>query len=337
MMPAQNIPLMKVPLTMRAVVFDGRLQYVEDYPVPQAGNGWALVRVHEAGICKTDMEIMKGYLGFRGILGHEFIGRVVKCDADPSWIGKFVTGEINAACGFCEACLKGLGRHCPDRLTLGIDGLNGCMAEYCALPIANLLEIPDGLPEERAVLMEPLSAACELLEQVPLHGNERIVVLGDGRLGILCAWVLVAAVSDVTLVGHHPEKLKLANWRHLRRTDQIVHIREKADIVVEATGSSQGLRDALTICRPRGTVVLKSTIAVPDRVDLSPVVIHELTLIGSRCGRFREGLAMMMAWPDMPLERLITAHYPLVHAAAAFERASGPDMLKVVLDVPTVC
>jgi alcohol dehydrogenase len=323
-----------IPLTMQAVVFDGRLKFVEDHPVPKPRPGWTLIRVHQAGICKTDAEITKGYLGFRGVLGHEFTGTVVCCDGDPSWIGKFVVGEINAACGVCDWCREGLGRHCPDRLTLGIDRLDGCMAEYCTLPVANLIEIPDGLAEERAILTEPLSAACEILEQVPLQGHERVIVIGDGRLGILCAWVLATVASEVTLVGHHAKKLETATWRHLQRTDSIKHIKSKADIVVDATGSGRGIQDAMTLCRPRGTIVLKSTVADPCKVNLAPVVIDELTVIGSRCGRFRDGLSMMTAWPDMPLARLITARYPLEQFVAAFDRAARPDTLKVVLDFP---
>ena len=326
--------MIDIPLTMQAVVFDGCLRFVEDHPVPEPRPGWALVRVHQAGICKTDLEIIKGYLGFRGILGHEFTGTVVRCDDDPSLIGKCVAGEINAACGICEWCRKSLGRHCPDRLTLGIDRLDGCMAEYCTLPVANLFEIPDGLPNERAILLEPLSAACEILEQVPLQGHERVIVLGDGRLGILCAWVLSTVVPDITLVGHHPKKLAKAAWRHLKRTDNMNEIHQAADIVVEATGCSQGIQDAMTLCRPRGTIVLKSTVADKGRINLAPVVIDELTVVGSRCGRFRDGLAMMTAWPDMPLARLITARYPLDQAVAAFDRATRPDMLKVVLELP---
>lgn len=331
--PPRGRPPRTLPAHMQAVVFDGRLRIVSNHAVPMPKEGWALICVHQAGICRTDLEILKGYLGFRGIPGHEFTGTVIRCGSDPSWIGKEVAGEINAACGACAACRQGLGRHCPHRLTLGILGLDGCMAEYCSLPVSNLVEIPPGLGRERAILMEPLSAACEILEQVSFLGTERVIVLGDGRLGILCAWVLATAVKDITLVGHHAEKLAAARWRHLRTAERIAPDARGADIVVEATGSTAGLRDALTLCRPRGTVVLKSTLAEVYELDLSPVVIHELTLLGSRCGCFRRGLALMNAWPDMPLSRLITARYPLRHARAAFERAAAPDALKVVVDV----
>jgi alcohol dehydrogenase len=318
---------------MMAAVFDGELKLVPDYPATEPGPGWARIKVMLAGICKTDMEIMKGYKGFKGVLGHEFVGVVEQCD-DPAWIGKRVVGEINVACGHCRWCARGLGRHCPERSTLGIMNHDGCMAEYCVLPMENLLIVPEDIPNERAVLMEPLSAACEILEQLHFHGNERIVVLGDGRLGILCAWVLSTVASDVTLVGRHPEKLALADWRGIKRCLWTEAIESGADIVVEATGSGQGIATAILLCRPRGTIVLKSTVALQGEVNLAPVVINELTILGSRCGRFTDGLAMMRKFPDMPLERMITARYPLAEVQAAFVRAGQRDVLKILLEMP---
>jgi len=317
---------------MRAVVFDGALRYEPDYPAPSIPPGWALIRVKAAGICKTDMELTKGYMGFKGVLGHEFIGTVAQCDT-AQWIGKSVVGEINAACGACEWCARGLGRHCPHRVTLGIDRLDGCMADYCMLPVANLLEIPSELSEDRAILTEPLSAACEILEQLPLSGAERAVVLGDGRLGILCAWVLATTLSDVTVIGHHPEKLALAAWRHIQVASSPDEIAGNADIVVEATGSGQGIVEAMALCRPRGTIVLKSTVALQGDVNLAPIVINELTVLGSRCGQFKDGLQVLTGYPDMPVERLITARYPIEEAERAFVRATERDALKVVLDL----
>ncbi len=318
---------------MRAVVFDGTLRYVDDYPVPEMpGKGWALIRILLAGICKTDMEIIKGYMGFNGILGHEFVGTVEQCD-DTGWIGKQVVGEINAACGQCEWCKKGLGRHCPDRTTLGIQGLNGCMADYCFLPEVNLLEIPQSMSKDRAVLVEPLSAACEILEQVRLQGNERAVVMGDGRLGILCAWALSTVLSNVTLIGHHREKVEKAKWHDLKTVSESSRIKPGADLVVEATGSGAGLTEAMSLCRPRGTIVLKSTVASQGELNLAPAVINELTLMGSRCGRFRDGLNMLESYPDMPVERLITGRYRIENALEAFQRASKPDAFKVLLEM----
>ncbi len=221
--------------TMAAALFDHELRYVKDHPRPEAKPGWARIRVQLAGICKTDVEIMKGYLGFKGVLGHEFVGVVDHCN-DAAWIGQRVVGEINAACGRCAWCARGLGRHCPNRTTLGIDRHDGCMAEFCILPVENLSIVPAEIPDERAVLTEPLSAACEIMEQLPIQGTERIVVLGDGRLGILCAWALATVSPDVTIVGRHPEKLHLAQWRGIKTASDAEWIEPGVDIGVEATG-----------------------------------------------------------------------------------------------------
>ncbi|MBN2438454.1 MAG: alcohol dehydrogenase catalytic domain-containing protein [Deltaproteobacteria bacterium] len=317
---------------MMAAVFDDGLKLVQDHPIAEPGPGWARIKVTVAGICKTDMEIMKGYLGFRGVLGHEFVGVVDRCD-DPVWIGQRVVGEINAACGHCHWCAQGLGHHCPNRTTLGILNHDGCMAEFCTLPMENLFIVPADISNDQAVLTEPLSAACEILEQLPVHGDERVVVLGDGRLGILCAWALSTVVSDVTLVGRHPEKLRLAQWRGIRTCIGTDRIKNGADIVVEATGSGQGIGAAISLCRPRGTIVLKSTVAIQGDVNLAALVINELTLLGSRCGRFVDGLAMMNQFPDMPLTRMISARYPLSEVHEAFVRSQRRDVMKVLLDI----
>ncbi|MBI5592853.1 MAG: alcohol dehydrogenase catalytic domain-containing protein [Deltaproteobacteria bacterium] len=316
---------------MRAVVWDRQLRFLSNYPVPGVQPGWARIRVKTAGICRTDLELTKGYLGFSGVLGHEFIGTVESCE-DIRWIGKRVAGEINVACGHCSWCLKGQGRHCPGRTTLGIDRLDGCMADYCILPVSNLIEIPAGISDDRAVFIEPLSAACEILEQLSLNGSQRIVVLGDGRLGILCAWVLSTVVSDVTLIGHHPEKLALSAWNGINTTRDGKYY-SGADVVVEATGSATGLAQAMTLCRPRGIIVLKSTIAVSAAVNLSPIVIHELTVLGSRCGRFHHGLTLMEEHPDMPLESLITNRFPIEGAPEAFHQAARNSAIKILLDL----
>ena len=317
---------------MKAVVFDHGLQYVEDYPQPQPGPGWARIRVRVAGICKTDLEITRGYKGFKGVLGHEFLGRVDSCD-DPAWIGQRVVGEINVACGSCDWCAQGLERHCPERNALGIVNQDGCMAEYCLLPTANLFAVEPEISDDRAVLTEPLAAAGEIIEQLSPNGTERVVVLGDGRLGILCAWALATVVRDVTLLGHHPEKLEIARWRGIKTSLRGEGVAPGADIVVDATGSGRGLTQAMSLCRPRGVIVLKTTVAARGEVNLAPLVVNELTLVGSRCGRFGDALAMMRAWPDMPLERLITDRYPLHKAREAFVRAESGQALKVVLEI----
>lgn len=320
--------------TMRAVVFDDGLKAALHYPVPDVQSGWARIRVQLAGICKTDLEIMKGYRRFRGVLGHEFLGVVERCD-DASRIGQRVVGEINAACGRCDMCARGLGRHCPEATTLGIVNHDGCMADYCVLPAENLFIVDPAISDERAVLTEPLSAACEILKQLPLRGTERVVVLGDGRLGILCAWAIATVAPDVTLVGHHPEKLEIARWRNIRTALKHVEVPPGADIVVEATGSGAGIAQAMSLCRPRGVIVLKSTVAAQGEINLAPIVIDELTVVGSRCGRFRDGLAMMRDFPDMPLERLITDRYPFRDVLQAFARAQSGRALKVLLDFST--
>lgn len=314
---------------MRAVFFDGALTFSPTHPEPTRLPGWAKVKVAKAGICGTDLEIVKGYMGFLGVLGHEFVGRVVESDT-PALLGKRVVGEINAACGHCPVCAKGLGRHCLNRSVLGIAGLDGCMADFCVLPDANLLPLPATLSDRAATLVEPLAAACEILEQVPLAGDERAVVLGDGRLGALCAWVLASRLPDVTLLGHHPEKLATAAWRNLRT--ELSGGSGQADLVVEATGTGRGLVQAMALCRPRGTIVLKSTVAAAEAVNLSPLVINEITVVGSRCGRFSRALDLLAAFPDLPLERLVSAEFPVERALDAFERARRKDAFKVLLD-----
>jgi alcohol dehydrogenase len=326
---------------MRAIVFDGHLQLVRDYPIPKVMSGWARIRILKAGICTTDIEITKGYKGFRGVLGHEFVGVVeppVPRGADPAWIGRRVVGEINVGCGACDLCAIGMERHCFHRKALGILDLDGCMADYCMLPLRNLHEVPASIPDNRAVLMEPLSAACEILGQIALTGSERAVVLGDGRLGILCAWVLLTALQDVTLVGRHPAKLEKARWGDLKTTPTYPSsLKGSVDIVVEATGSTGGLADAMALCRPRGTIVLKSTMASEIEVDLSAAVVNELTLLGSRCGPFEMGLNVLASYPNMPLERLISAEYPMDQGLAAFEEARQPDTLKVLIYMAGAC
>jgi len=317
---------------MRAVVFDGSLRVVDDYPVPELRPEWARIRIQTAGICKTDMELVKGYRDFTGVLGHEFVGVVDACDRQE-WIGKKVVGEINVSCGHCQWCRKGLGRHCSAGTTLGIVNHDGCMADYCLLPVNNLMEVPADVSDDRAVFTEPLSAACEIIEQLPMTGAQRVVVLGDGRLGILCAWALATVLSDVTLFGHHPEKLQRAMWRHIRTTADAAQIRPGADIVVDATGSAGGMTEAMRLCRPRGVIVLKTTIAGRSDINLAPLVINEISLVGSRCGQFRDGIKMLRDYPDMPVERLITDRYPIADALAAFDRATRPDAMKVLLRV----
>lgn len=317
---------------MRAVVFDGRVQFSQRYAIPEVPRDWARIRVHLAGICGTDMEILKGYQQFKGVLGHEFVGVVDQCDC-ADWLGQRVVGEINVSCGQCEWCKRGLKRHCARREVLGIRHLNGCMADYCVLPTSNLVIVPAAMTHEVALLIEPLSAACEILDQVQLAGTERAVVLGDGPLGILCAWVLSTVLSDVTLAGRHPYKMEKAKWRTIKMVQGAHRGLYGADIVVEATGSTKGLSEAMALCRPRGIIVLKSTVSTGERMNLSSVVVNEQTIVGSRCGAFEAGFKLLRTYPDMPLQRLITAFYPIEHASEAFDRAAGSDVLKIALNL----
>ena len=315
---------------MRAVVFDGRLRFSQNFPIPEIPKDWARIRVQFSGICGTDMEILNGYQQFKGVLGHEFVGIVDQCGF-PEWVGQRVVGQINVSCGSCRWCREGLERHCARRQVLGIHGLNGCMADYCILPVSNLLRVPSFFTKEQAVLMEPLSAACRILDQIQLAGGEHVVILGDGPLGILCAWVLGTVVPRVTLVGHYQHKLAVANWRSIKTVSGDLEALYGADVVVEATGSANGLSEAMALCRPGGTIVLKSTVSAAESMNLSPLVINEQILLGSRCGNFEAALKLMKRYPDMPLQRLITASYPVEQAKEAFGRASGSDALKVAL------
>ena len=315
---------------MKAVVFDQTLRFVSDHPAPTPKPGWALIQPQLIGICRTDLELVQGYMGFSGVLGHEFVGTVLETYY-PSFIGQRVVGEINAVCGHCSWCVDGLGRHCENRTVLGILALDGCMAQRCTLPQANLHIVPETISDNQAVFVEPLSAAFEITEQLSFNGSETCVVLGDGKLGILCAWALSTVLENVTLVGHHQRKLKLAQWGNITTSRGVDSLPTGADIVVEATGSPSGLTQAIDLCRPRGTIVLKSTIATQGKIDLAPVVVKEQSIIGSRCGPFARGLDELVKH-RFPVERLIDARYALDDAKVAFEHAGQPNALKVVLE-----
>jgi threonine dehydrogenase-like Zn-dependent dehydrogenase len=296
-------------------------------PIPDADA--VRVRVSLAGVCDTDLQLVRGYLGFRGVLGHEFVG-VVEVGPD-AWRGRRVVGEINFACGRCEACASGLGRHCPARRVMGIQGADGAFAEYVAVPVANLHAVPDDLSDERAVFAEPLAAAFEILEQVEIPAGCSCLVLGDGKLGLLIAQVLDDAGARVCAVGHHPEKLAILAARGIETRLASDGQPEPADIAVEATGTPAGFATALAATRPRGTLVLKSTLAESPRVDLAPLVIHEIRVVGSRCGPFEPALRAL-AETRVDVEPLVAARFPLARAADALERAAAPGTLKVLID-----
>jgi threonine dehydrogenase-like Zn-dependent dehydrogenase len=312
---------------VRALRWDGsRLALARDLPPPTLAAGDALVRVALAGICRTDVEITRGYLDFRGTLGHEWVGRVVAA-GDPQLVGRRVVGEINLACGRCALCAAGLGRHCPTRRVLGIVDADGAFADLIVVPERNLHLVPDGIPDTAAVFTEPLAAACEILEQIGAVSGARAVVLGAGKLGLLVAQVLVRAGAEVVVVARHPAQ----QARAARLGITGVTPQPGADLVVDATGNADGLHQALVLVRPRGTVVLKTTVAGEHRLDLAPAVVNEITLVGSRCGRFAPALEAL-ADGTVAVEPLIDAVVPLDEGVAAFDRAAAAGAMKILLD-----
>ena len=318
---------------VQALVFDGAL-VLRELPRPEPASGDALVRVRMAGICNTDLEITRGYAGFRGVLGHELLGIVEACD-DSDWIGRRVVGEINLACRpgkWCEWCERGLARHCPTRTVLGIRHKDGCFAEYVTMPLANLHVVPDSVADERAVFVEPLAAAFEIAEQIDLSRHADALVLGDGKLGLLAAMVLRQRGLEVTVAGRHDRKLALARnvgAQSLAPQD----IPERAfDLVIEATGAADGLALALKSIEPRGTIVLKSTFHGTASLATAPIVVDEITMVGSRCGPFAPALAALKDGTIDPFP-LVDGSYALADAPAALARAASPGVLKVLLDL----
>lgn len=311
---------------MRALRWDGReLRLASDLPDPTPGPGEALVRVRLAGICRTDLEICRGYLGFRGTPGHEWVGEVLAAP-DRTLVGSRVVGEINFGCGACAACLSGLARHCATRRVQGIVAADGAFAERLAVPASVLHRVPDHLDDATAVFAEPVAAACEIMEQLGDVGGRRAVVLGDGKLGLLVAQALAAAGAQVTLAGHHPGKLAVA-----ARLGVVTGSPEPgADLVVDATGSPAALAEALALVRPRGTIVLKTTVAAQHALDLAPAVVHEVTIVGSRCGPFTPALDALAAG-RVRVAPLLEATYPLADGVAAFAHAARPGALKVLV------
>jgi 2-desacetyl-2-hydroxyethyl bacteriochlorophyllide A dehydrogenase len=315
---------------MKALYFDGALS-LRETELPQRGSGEALVAVTLAGICGTDRQILRGYSGFRGIPGHEFVGEVVECD-DDRWIGKRVVGEINVSCGSCEWCRRGLGRHCQRRTVLGIVNRPGAFADFVALPAANLHEIPQEVPDEAAVFTEPLAAACEILEQAPISPGTRVAVLGDGRLGLLVAQVLRHAQAQVTVIGHHDSKLNLARaWgMSIAYAGKHPIAAKSFTVVVEATGSPQGLDQALRIVEPRGTVVMKSTFHEAAHFDTAKLVVDEITLLGSRCGNFPIAVDLLRN-KYVIVQALVSRIFPLEAGLEAFRYLEQTPCLKVLL------
>lgn len=308
---------------------DGRVS-VRRQRLPRRKPGFALIRLLAGGICNTDLELQRGYYGFRGTPGHEFVGEVVEASSSQ-WVGRRVVGEINLACRKCDWCARGLGRHCPKRTVLGIVKHPGAFAEYLTLPEANLRFVPVRLPVEHAVFTEPLAAACEILDQVHIPKGGEVAVLGDGKLGLLIVQVLAAHGARVRLYGRHKDKAAIAE----RAGVEAVIAPKRLPVaafrwVVDATGSSEGLKQAVSMTTPRGTVVMKSTVHGVAAIDTAPVIVNEITLVGSRCGRFEPALKLLGSG-RVRVDEMLTESYPLSEAPRAFARAAERGVLKVLL------
>ncbi|HEV2860328.1 MAG TPA: alcohol dehydrogenase catalytic domain-containing protein [Pyrinomonadaceae bacterium] len=306
---------------------------VSEVPAP-AVRGEAVVRVTLSGVCNTDLEIARGYAGFEGTVGHEFVGVVESAAEAPGLVGRRVVGEINAGCGACGLCAAGDPRHCPRRTVLGIVGRDGAHAEFLTLPAVNLLTVPDSIPDERAVFCEPLAAACGITERVSVREGERVAVVGDGKLGLLCAQALRSLTgAEVTLVGRHASKMEVARRRGVEtlKVDELPASTARAfDVAVEASGSPEGFKTALSLLRPRGTLVLKSTFHGKTELDAAPVVVDEMSIVGSRCGRFAPALELLAA-AAVEVESLIHDEFPLAEGVRAMRRAAEPGVLKVLI------
>jgi threonine dehydrogenase-like Zn-dependent dehydrogenase len=307
---------------------DQVLSFREGLTPPEPPPGEALIRVRLAGICATDLELLRGYYPFRGIPGHEFVGEVVEAASAPDWIGKRVVGEINAVCGECETCRAGYPTHCEQRTVLGIVNRNGAFAEFLTLPLENLHCVPASLPDEAAVFTEPLAAALEIQQQVQLRPTHRVIVIGAGRLGQLIARTLALTGCDLRVVARHAHQRQLLAERGIATIFEAEA--RKADMVVEASGTVEGFELARAAIKPRGVIVLKSTYRGKNQVNFSSLVVDEITLIGSRCGPFSPALRLLESREIDPLS-LIEARYPLSEGLRAFEYAAQPGVLKVLL------
>jgi threonine dehydrogenase-like Zn-dependent dehydrogenase len=322
---------MKVPEKMQAAwLEDGRLRVRDDVPVPSPPDDEALVRVLKAGICNTDIELIRGYYPFIGVLGHEFVGTVAR--GPEHLVDERVVGEINAVCGECVACRSERSTHCENRTVLGIVNRNGAFAEYLTLPVENLHVVPEEVSTDAATFAEPLAAALEIQQQIEIRPADRVLVVGDGKLGQLIAQTLAVTGCTLTVVGHHPQKLDLLAKRGITMRLASDVRSEKFDVAVECTGNPDGLALARSALRPRGTLVLKSTYAGDLTLDASAIVVDEITMVGSRCGPFPPALELL-ARHHVDVEPLIHARYPLADAEAAMGRAREPGVLKVLLEM----
>ena len=315
---------------MLALRVENRELSVREIPSPHNSDE-SLVRVLLSGICNTDLEIARGYAGFDGTIGHEFVG-VVEASENRDLIGRRVVGEINAGCGQCDLCRAGDSRHCPSRTVLGIVGRDGAHAEFLQLPEVNLIPVPDSIPDQQAVFTEPLAAACGILERVAIQKSDRVAVIGDGKLGLLCAQVLALTGAAVLLVGKHPEKLQLVARRGIGTCspNDAEKRRREFDVVVEASGAAPGFKLALDLLRPQGKLVLKSTFHGSTEIDAARIVVDEISIIGSRCGRFQPALDLLET-RAVDVESLISEEYPLANGLTAMDRAKAAGVMKILL------
>jgi threonine dehydrogenase-like Zn-dependent dehydrogenase len=315
---------------MKALRVENKRVAVKEVEKPERDSE-AVVRVLLSGICNTDLEITRGYANFTGTIGHEFVG-IVESAADTTLIGKRVVGEINAGCGRCELCRTGDSRHCPNRTVLGIVRRDGAHAEFLRLPEINLLIVPEKIVDEHAVFTEPLAAACGILERVNITSDDRVVVIGDGKLGLLCVQVLALTGAAVLLVGKHAEKRRIAERRGIESctVKQAQKKVREFDIAVEASGSASGFELALSLLKPRGILVLKSTFRGTTEIPSAQIVVNEISVLGSRCGRFTPALDLLRK-SAVDVDSLISAEFPLSSGVSAMKRAGEPGVLKVLL------
>ncbi|MEO6392528.1 MAG: alcohol dehydrogenase catalytic domain-containing protein [Pyrinomonadaceae bacterium] len=316
---------------MKALRFENDQVAVTEIPRPD-GKGEALVRVTRSGICNTDLEIVRGYAGFTGTIGHEFVGVAETAPGRPDLVGQRVVGEINAGCGHCALCRGGDTRHCPTRTVLGIVGRDGAHAEFLSLPAINLLPVPDNVSDEQAVFVEPLAAALGILERVLIAPTDKVAVIGDGKLGLLCAQAVATTGANVTIIGKHAEKMRLVETRGIETVllDAAAKRANSFDVVVEASGQESGFNLGLDLLQPRGTLVLKSTFQGEPTWPAARVVVDEYTIVGSRCGRFAPALELLNSG-GVDVTSMITEEYSLADGVRALNRARQPGMMKILL------
>lgn len=304
----------------------------DDLSEPSLKPDEALIRVRLAGICSTDLEMVKGYYPFTGIPGHEFVGIVERAPSHSEWEGKRVVGTISVWCGQCQPCREGHTGHCENRRTLGIYNYNGVFAEFTKLPVFNLVEVPEAVPDWVAVFTEPLAAALQILEQVKIKPSDKVYVVGAGRLGILIAQVLKLTGCDLTVVVRRPEPAEMLRKMGIHSAYATALREKSADIVVEVTGSAEGFATSRRLLKSCGTLVLKSTFAGDVSVNLSSLVVDEINMVGSRCGPFEPALRLMES-SQVDLLPLVQAQFSLENGLQAFEEAAKPGRLKVIIDM----